>query len=65
MEDLTRMTYLEWCIKETMRLYPSVPWFGRAISEDTEFGKYYNYGCKIIHTPQSKLVQKEKMKKQF
>ena len=41
MDDLSKMPYLEWCIKETLRIFPSVPWFGRALSKDTEFGKFY------------------------
>lgn len=39
MDDLSKLTYLEWCIKEALRIYPSVPWYGRALSRDTEFGK--------------------------
>ncbi|XP_067928638.1 cytochrome P450 4V2-like [Watersipora subatra] len=40
MDDLAKMTYLDWCIKESLRLFPSVPWFGRALAEDTDFGGY-------------------------
>ena len=40
--DLGKITYLEWCIKEAMRIYPSVPIFGRSLTRDTVFGKQIN-----------------------
>ena len=37
--DLSQMTYLGWCIKESMRLFPPVPMFGRNLTKETKFGK--------------------------
>jgi cytochrome P450 len=34
MEDLTNMKYLECCVKETLRLYPSAPYISREHTED-------------------------------
>nr|CAH0101008.1 unnamed protein product [Daphnia galeata] len=39
-EDLLELKYLECCIKETMRLYPSVPFVLRHLPEDIEIDGY-------------------------
>ncbi|KAB7506176.1 Cytochrome P450 4C1 [Armadillidium nasatum] len=38
--DLREMKYLECCIKEALRLFPSVPLFGRELKEDIKIGEY-------------------------
>lgn len=40
MNDLRKMNYLEQCIKESLRLYPSVPLLARQISEDIKMGEH-------------------------
>ena len=38
MQDLKKMTCLDMCIKESLRLYPSVPLFARTLGEDIKLG---------------------------
>ncbi|XP_069692520.1 probable cytochrome P450 4aa1 [Periplaneta americana] len=52
LEDLRRMRYLEQCVKETLRLYPSVPFVLRSLGEDTPLGKLtLPAGAYIMVTP--------------
>uniref|UniRef100_UPI0039E8C354 cytochrome P450 CYP4M10 n=1 Tax=Helicoverpa armigera TaxID=29058 RepID=UPI0039E8C354 len=40
MEDLSKMKYLECCIKESLRMYPPVHFISRNLNEDTVLSKY-------------------------
>nr|CAD7590691.1 unnamed protein product [Timema genevievae] len=49
---LRKLCYTEQCIKETLRLYPSVPIVARTLSEDVSMGKVtLPKGCQVIITP--------------
>ncbi|EFN76645.1 probable cytochrome P450 4aa1 isoform X2 [Harpegnathos saltator] len=54
MQDLKEMKCLEMCIKESLRLYPSVPLFARVLGEDVRIGKQIiPAGCGIFILPYS------------
>ncbi|CAD7077921.1 unnamed protein product [Hermetia illucens] len=40
MKNLNDMKYLECCIKDALRLYPSVPMMGRSITQDVKIADY-------------------------
>ncbi|XP_063704419.1 cytochrome P450 4c3 [Culicoides brevitarsis] len=40
MKELNDMKYLECCIKEALRLFPSVPMMARHLNEDVQIGEY-------------------------
>nr|CAD7267401.1 unnamed protein product [Timema shepardi] len=49
---LRKLCYTEQCIKEALRLYPSVPIIARTLSEDVPMGKVtLPKGCQVIITP--------------
>ena len=38
--DLVELKYLDWCIKEALRLYPSVPFFDRLVTQPLQLGNF-------------------------
>ncbi|XP_071579225.1 cytochrome P450 4aa1-like [Temnothorax nylanderi] len=52
MQDLREMKCLDMCIKESLRLYPSVPLFARTLGEDVRLGKHViPAGCGVFIAP--------------
>lgn len=53
-QEVSEMKYLELIIKETLRLFPSVPFIVRTLLKQTEIGGYSVNLCEItvtLHTP--------------
>jgi cytochrome P450 len=49
LEDMPKMRYAEQCIRETMRLLPTVPIIGRVITEETQIGQPKNWELNDIN----------------
>ncbi|KAJ9594704.1 hypothetical protein L9F63_013978, partial [Diploptera punctata] len=61
MNDLRQLKYLEQCVKEGLRLYPSVPFVLRTLTEDAKIGKIIlPAGCGILVSPFATHHQVEK-----
>ncbi|CAJ0582810.1 unnamed protein product, partial [Mesorhabditis spiculigera] len=51
-EHLKQLPYLEMCLKESLRLTPPVPLFGRTLDHDLEVGNFtIPEGCTIMMSP--------------
>ncbi|CAI5441916.1 unnamed protein product [Caenorhabditis angaria] len=51
-DDLKQMKYLEKCLKESLRLFPSVPFFARNVEKDTVInGDLFPKGVRIVVVP--------------
>ncbi len=49
MEDANELEYLECVIKETLRLFPSVPFIAREVQEDFMYRKLNTIFFKILN----------------
>ena len=49
-QDMVELKYLECCIKETLRMYPSVPAVLRSITELIQIGSTFPNSKRIFHS---------------
>lgn len=58
-EDLNKMKYLESCLKESLRLFPSVPFMSRTIWEDTviEVGRQIDFDNFLPPKPRNYIYE--------
>ncbi|KAJ8670667.1 hypothetical protein QAD02_001926 [Eretmocerus hayati] len=47
--EIAQLHYLEMCIKESLRLYPSVPFISRKLGQDLQLSKYLIPAGAIVH----------------
>lgn len=48
-DQLNNMKYLEQCVKETLRLAPSIPLIARALTEDVKLGEIFKFPFKLFY----------------
>ncbi|XP_058810916.1 cytochrome P450 4C1-like isoform X2 [Phymastichus coffea] len=57
MEHVKKLEYLERCVKESLRLYPTAPHYGRIITEDIQL-RILIFGQSLINLTQTDFYQK-------
>ncbi|KAB7505396.1 hypothetical protein Anas_02225 [Armadillidium nasatum] len=64
-DDIREMNYLECCIKESLRLLPSVPYFSRCLTEDMIIVTRLSFTWMIIPLEISRRAASERKRKKF